>query len=979
MSAICLIRHPEDAAFTRDTVLPPLPALGFDRLFTPLDAASLGAAIKRSTAVLVVLSAEAALATEFLATAEAALRSRTPVIVVHRSAPEDTSPLLQELSHAAAIDLASSAQPEELWRSLARLLPTPPDPVESPNGGRPLDWNSKAFTVLLTQAAGRDDFAFVAALIDTLVAHLGRHDEPYPADAARADLKVLRNERQFLLMGNYAAAVIKSGTADFEVRRQYGQALIELKDVDAAVDVLRALAAATPEGHEENYEARGLLGRAYKQRYIDAGAEADPEWLAAAILEYWKAFVENRSLVWHGINAASLLLRADRDDVPVPVTDSPVHIAEQVLTVLNARQNAARDKLLDVWDYATRVEAYLDLGMFEQARASLDDYLTHPEMRPFEVSSTYRQFDEVLQLRDSADGRLIADRLLEAATRLRAGGHIGTADAEGKRFLVRVSDPDWAPSDVPDLTIGTRLGTIVSIAGSADTIDALLKDPLVISIEASRPAGGSDGERSLQFVHVQDTYQDDTGTYTEQGAQALVAIIDDGIDVLHEAFLDEDGESRIIGVWDQTDPGPDPSSAVDFGRFHTAVDIAGYVRSGDVPARLLQRGCEHGTHVASIAAGRRCGAFAGGVAPDARLLIVISNATEPTGYSEAHLAALKFIDTTATSLGLPVVVNVSQGMNAGAHDGQSSLEIGFDRFCGGGRTPGRIVVKSAGNERSKRGHAKLTVPPGGADDLVWHCPAGMSRTVKLELWWNHENEYRFQLRSPRDEFSEWVDRKQPVVEEYFRRQGDYRLELVPSHIDNGDKLLRVQITCGNSDRAEPDKWSLVVEAVQVCIEGDIHAWIERDGGPLTEFFGHDTEEMTLSVPGTARSVISVGAVDATLPVRVGSFSSFGPTRDRLKRPDVCAPGVGVKAARARSKRDVVAMDGTSMAAPHVTGAVALLLSRAFEQGVSPPTATQVRSLLHRNTMFSNAFWDRGQGYGVLDVKKLLEVGLPSLL
>jgi hypothetical protein len=30
----------------------------------------------------------------------------------------------------------------------------------------------------------------------------------------------------------------------------------------------------------------------------------------------------------------------------------------------------------------------------------------------------------------------------------------------------------------------------------------------------------------------------------------------------------------------------------------------------------------------------------------------------------------------------------------------------------------------------------------------------------------------------------------------------------------------------------------------------------------------------------------------------------------------------------------------------------------------------VRSLLHRNTMFSNAFWDRGQGYGVLDVKKM---------
>ena len=61
-----------------------------------------------------------------------------------------------------------------------------------------------------------------------------------------------------------------------------------------------------------------------------------------------------------------------------------------------------------------------------------------------------------------------------------------------------------------------------------------------------------------------------------------------------------------------------------------------------------------------------------------------------------------------------------------------------------------------------------------------------------------------------------------------------------------------------------------------------------------------------------------------------------------------------------------------MAAPHVTGAVALLLSKAAEHRRLDPTATQVRSLLQRNTMFGNTIWDRGQGFGVLDVKKLLE-------
>ena len=514
------------------------------------------------------------------------------------------------------------------------------------------------------------------------------------------------------------------------------------------------------------------------------------------------------------------------------------------------------------------------------------------------------------------------------------------------------------------------------MGGTARTVEALLGDPLVISIEESRPAAAPDCARSLPFVQVQPAYTDDGGEFTERGTHALVAVIDDGIDVLHEAFLDGDGRSRIVGVWDQTDPDDDP--AVPFGRLHTADDVAGYVRDGAVPARLA-RGGEHGTHVASIAVGRACGAFAGGVAPEARLLVVISKAAGPTGYSDAHVEALSFVDGTAAMLGLPVVVNVSQGMNAGAHDGQSQLEVAFDGFTGGGRTPGRVVVKSAGNERDTRGHARLTVPPGGADDLAWECPPGRPRTVDLELWWDAANAYRFRLDPPAGAASEWVDRCRPLVRGEVPGHGPYEIELTNSHVDNGDKRLRLRFTCGGSDRDDPDGWSLAVEAVQVKAAGNIEAWIERHPGPRTGFVTHATEEMTLSVPGTARSVITVGAVDARHPIRVGAFSSFGPTRDGIERPDLCAPGVGVVAAMRGTTTGVVAKDGTSMAAPHVAGAVALLLSRAVAQRTPPPTATQVRSLLCRNTLHTNAYWDRGQGYGVLDVRGLLETGLPSLI
>ena len=139
-------------------------------------------------------------------------------------------------------------------------------------------------------------------------------------------------------------------------------------------------------------------------------------------------------------------------------------------------------------------------------------------------------------------------------------------------------------------------------------------------------------------------------------------------------------------------------------------------------------------------------------------MIVISNGDQPTGYSHAHLAALAFVDRMAEDLGEPVVVNLSQGMNAGTHDGKSALEIAFDMFAKGGRVPGRVVVKSAGNERDKKGHAKLAIPAGGADRLKWRCQPGASR-VHLELWWHSANHYRFQLRSPSGDLSDWVDEK----------------------------------------------------------------------------------------------------------------------------------------------------------------------------------------------------------------------------
>jgi subtilisin family serine protease len=483
-----------------------------------------------------------------------------------------------------------------------------------------------------------------------------------------------------------------------------------------------------------------------------------------------------------------------------------------------------------------------------------------------------------------------------------------------------------------------------------------------------------------------------------KGDGVIVAIIDTGIDWDHLDFRKptDPKKSRILRIWDQTiSPlaGEVAPAGFNFGVEYTQSQIeneidgtpAGFVREKDTDG--------HGTHVAGIAAGNGAALDTkyAGLAPNSDIVIV--KAGNGTFDTSNIIIALDYLRNLATSLGKPIVVNMSLGSQTGAHDGTDPLELAIDAFTD--VAAGRIVVVASGNDNGENIHKQFTLQAGSSATIALQVPATTTTdsqdVFQFTAYANDKSAVNVTLTAPDGTQTTSLSNNGASV-----MAGKAKVYLSNfEDSESGDRKVQVYVTRTSTSTSVAGDWNIVIENTSsnsIVIDG----WLDTKGDDYSaiSLVGGDSNYL-VSIPGCATKAITVGSYMAKIDWYAASgsgynytagtqddistFSSKGPRRDNVVKPNITANGqaaVSCLSSDSGLANDSAYMvvnglyrieQGTSMATPVVAGCVALLLqkksSATFTEIKNAISTTATKDAFTGTT--ENATW----GSGKIDVFK----------
>ena len=380
-----------------------------------------------------------------------------------------------------------------------------------------------------------------------------------------------------------------------------------------------------------------------------------------------------------------------------------------------------------------------------------------------------------------------------------------------------------------------------------------------------------------------------------------------------------------------------------------------------------------------------------GVAPEATYVVARVAQSSGGIEDADVLRAVEFVFDRAAELGMPAVVNLSLGSDFGAHDGSSALEMGLSSLVGPSFPGRAIVVAAGNSAGLYDGlgskypgpfgiHTEVHVPLLAGARVPLLTPAVTGDTV-------NGTAYVWIAFRAGDEVSVGLEDKAgtrvaqvPVGKGSDYDDGKLRITIL-NGTSTGSEPNSINPGRNSAVIAIDGQWSADRDfVIRLVGHGTAELWLQGSGDLSAEtglggLFPRGQKEGTINVPASAPALIAVGAtlnrttwvdvagnavdlpnvgaIENTPLDTIAYFSSAGPNALGVVKPDIVAPGVFVAGAmaysadprrssnalfanlgRCPSEAECFVVDethaitsGTSMSAPLVTGAIALLFQR----------------------------------------------------
>jgi subtilisin family serine protease len=471
-----------------------------------------------------------------------------------------------------------------------------------------------------------------------------------------------------------------------------------------------------------------------------------------------------------------------------------------------------------------------------------------------------------------------------------------------------------------------------------------------------------------------------------KGEDVIVGVVDIGFQTSHPTFYNETGSKyRVKRFWHQGYPnqdGPKPFNygilfstqnsilkAVDFDGSH-GTHVAGIAAgSGFKSPDLKFSGMAPNADLVFVGIKYKNDTLGGSALGD----LIVANSTILDGF--------QYIFNYADSVDKPVVSNLSWGMHTGPHDGTSLFDLSLESMLNKNYTfrnsnKGKILVGANGNSARENMHIKFNLNNDTLETLAMDRSREYYKTenVYCDFWAEKDASIQMKITLIDSQNNELI------TTDFFNFNSDSYNKIV---LHTGNDTLQVVVSAQkkyvNNNKSNV---LLMAEAnsnkrfikISFAGSGVLHGWnsgrtYEWTSGTFRSYIRSlkpsnwiegDEKYTVIENGGTSKAILAVGAYNnrvnwinaagefksdsAIAEGQIAGFSSNGPTVDGRMKPNISAPGQYITSSYHKDQLPgwllpyVLHIDsfnqdkvyyamasGTSMAAPHAAGIVALLL------------------------------------------------------